>query len=220
MRVWPALCFALAAAACATLPPLPPAVPEATLQRGRTPALYGHLRYDEAPAADLRAGCNVEYAPLVHKDVLADLTRMIAAAKADGLALSPDSCFRPLNRQVDLFFGRIARGQDTPETRARLSAPPGFSEHHTGYAIDFCDNEDRKTCDFESDFAQTKVGQWLAANAAKFNFEQSFTGANQCFTTSAGQRQCVSAEAWHFRWIGNERAKAVFAAARAEPAKP
>jgi zinc D-Ala-D-Ala carboxypeptidase len=204
--------LAIALAGCAALPP---AVPEATLAKGRVSSVFGHFRYDDAKRGDLVALCNVNYAPLVHKSAAPDVKRMIAAAQADGLNLSPDSCFRPITRQTDLFFGRIARGLDTPETRARLSAPPGFSEHHTGYAIDFCDNDDRRTCNFEADFATTKVGKWLAANAEKFNFEQSFTGANQCFTRSDGQRQCVAPEAWHFRWVGDDRARAVFAHARA-----
>lgn len=206
--------LAIALAGCAALPP---AVPEATLAKGRVSSVYGHFRYDEAKASDLVAACNTNYAPLVHKSVASDLKRMIAAAKADGLNLSPDSCFRPLKRQVDLFFGRVARGLDTPESRAKLSAPPGFSEHHTGYAIDFCDQDDRKTCDFEADFAATKIGRWLSIHAARFNFEQSFTGANQCFTRADGATQCVAPEAWHFRWVGDARAKAVFSQARSAP---
>jgi D-alanyl-D-alanine carboxypeptidase len=207
-----AFVLALFLAGCASLPP---AVPPATMAAGRTPSVYGHFRYDEASQKDLIARCNPNYAPLIHKSVAADLDRMVAAAKADGLALSPDSCFRPLARQIDLFFRPIARGTATPEARALSSAPPGFSEHHTGYAIDFCDNADRKTCDFEDDFGQTRVGQWLAANAPRFNFEQSFTGANQCFQRSDGETQCVVAEPWHWRWIGDEKARATFAAARA-----
>ncbi len=207
-----AVVLALALAGCATLPP---AVPEATLAKGRVSSVFGHFRYDDAQPADLVAACNVNYAPLVHKSAAPDLKRMIAAAKADGVNLSPDSCFRPIARQTDLFFGRVARGLDTPESRARLSAPPGFSEHHTGYAIDFCDDDDRRTCNFEANFADAKVGKWLIAHAAKFNFEQSFTGADQCFTRSDGARQCVEPEAWHYRWVGDARAKAVFEQARA-----
>jgi D-alanyl-D-alanine carboxypeptidase len=210
----------LALAACATLPD--PVGPGAT--PGRVESLYAHLRYDEAAMDDLRAACAPDGgAPLLHKQAAKALARLTAAAKAAGHDLRAESCFRPIRRQVDLYFGRIASGAMTPEDRARLSAPPGFSEHATGYAIDFCNGADRKSCeDLDAKFAESGPGKWLHAYGPVFGFERSFPDApKQCFKRSDGKKQCVSPEPWHWRYVGTVEAKAVFNMARDKyPAEP
>ena len=64
---------------------------------------------------------------------------MRQAASRAGHTLVPLSGFRTLEEQEYLFFDiKAERGQNA-ETRAEVSAPPGYSEHHTGYAIDIGD---------------------------------------------------------------------------------
>ena len=75
-----------------------------------------------------------------------------------------------------------------------MSAPPGYSEHHTGYAVDFID-ESRPETHVEESFETTLAYQWLEKNAAFFNFEMSFPKDND---------SNVSFEPWHWRYVGDQ----------------
>ena len=61
---------------------------------------------------------------------------MRAAAAADGIALSVLSAYRGIDLQNQLFFDVKAERNQSSADRARVSAPPGFSEHSTGFAVD------------------------------------------------------------------------------------
>lgn len=171
--------------------------------------LYGHLPYDEAPRESLVAFCEGS-SNLIRKDLVPVLKEMIAAAKADGVTLRTISCFRSVRQQDYLFYGIAKKRGQTPEQRARVSAPPGHSEHHTGYAIDFGDANRRS--DLEESFAASPAGQWLLANGPRFGFELSFP---------KGNAQGLSYEPWHWRYVGTAETRAIFAWARKlYPAQP
>ncbi len=198
-----------AAAAPAAAPPVicPGHVtPEAPTADGR---LFGHFPYAEAPGSALvsvpaaLSGGNCQQ---MHRDVIPDLTAMIAAARAEGVSFSGLSCFRSVARQRAVFCdaARLASAGGIAG-RARSSAPPGYSEHATGYALDLGDRASPGT-NLEASFAGTKAGRWLAANARRYNFEMSFP---------RGNRQGVTFEPWHFRWVGNGTAQSTFATASA-----
>ena len=70
------------------------------------------------------------------------------------------SGYRSINLQNDIFyFLKSIRNQEAAE-RARVSDPPGYSEHSTGFAIDIGDATQRDT-DFETDFENTDAFRWL-----------------------------------------------------------
>jgi Peptidase family M23/D-alanyl-D-alanine carboxypeptidase len=93
--------------------------------------------------------------------------------------------------------------QGSPAAAAKISAPPGYSEHHTGYAIDL--GTDPNT-DLQSSFQTTAAYTWLQQNASTYGFQQSFTGA---------ANQGADNEPWHFRYQGTPQAKSLFAQANA-----
>lgn len=162
---------------------------------------YGHLPYAEAAAADLVKACDGPRNKL-DKEAAAALAEMRAAAAAEGVTLWAQSCFRSIAAQGEIFeSGRKKRNQ-TEEERAKVSAPPGYSEHATGFALDFATGSGG---DLTEAFAENAAGQWLLANAIKFGFELSFP---------KGNAQGVSYEPWHWRFVGSERALAVFYWAR------
>ena len=134
-----------------------------------------------------------------------------AAARAEGIALGALSCFRSIAHQRQLFCAGLRDCDGKAALRARFVAPPGYSEHATGYAIDFVQRgADCRAA--EQCFALTPGGQWLMRRAAAFGFELSFP---------AGNRQGVGWEPWHWRWVGAPAARARFAAARTNfPAPP
>ncbi len=176
--------------------------------------VFGHLSYGDAPPDDL-VPVPVDYAVRgcrVHKDMLPDLERMIAAAQNDPavkgriLALS---CHRSVLRQAEVF---CRGGTQNAAERAISVAPPGHSEHATGYAIDFAVRPANGCPDAEACMAVTPAARWLLTHAPRFGFELSFPGGN---------RQQVKWEPWHWRWVGATaatpgaaRARFVFTKAR------
>jgi D-alanyl-D-alanine carboxypeptidase len=166
-------------------------------------AMYNHLPYDEAPADSLVKFCETSGSNLVRREVAEVLKTMIAAAKAEGVTLRPMSCFRSVDKQTYLFYEVAKQRGQTEEERARVSAPPGHSEHHTGYAIDFGDKS--HGTDLEPSFANSPAGQWLLAHGTEYGFELSFPKDNT---------QGVSYEPWHWRYVGTPEAMETFRWAR------
>ena len=171
-------------------------------------SLLGHLPYEEAPETSL--------APIVsdgsirlHQAAAERFTAMASEARADGVSLTAISGFRTVEDQQYLFFGiQAEQGQGSTE-RAEVSAPPGYSEHHTGYAVDVVDASQPET-DLEISFENTPAFKWLKQNAAYFNFELSFPPNNP---------QGVSYEPWHWRFVGDRDSLETFYKARTPTAR-
>ena len=124
--------------------------------------VLGHYPYVEIPEEEL---IKVEPYIYVHKDMYESLLRMREEARADGIYLVFLSGYRSIKLQEEIFYSlKSLRNQNAAE-RAKVSAPPGYSEHSTGFAIDFGDAENR-VADFEVEFENTKAFNWLKNNAA------------------------------------------------------
>jgi len=165
-------------------------------KRNHDSRILGHLPYEETPKEKLvLIEPNIE----VHMDMRDSLQKMRQEAKKDGIYLVFLSGYRSKNLQNDIFYSlKSSRNQEAAE-RARVSAPPGYSEHSTGFAIDIGDATQRET-DFETDFENTDAFRWLIKNAAKFHFKLSFTKDNKY----------IDYEPWHWRYEGSIEALKVF----------
>ncbi len=163
--------------------------------------LLGHLPYGEAPAQQL-----VSVAPglQLQRDAAESLQAMLQAAAADGVEIRVLSAFRSIALQKQIFFDVKSERNQSAVDRARVSAPPGFSEHSTGYAVDLGDAL-RPDTDLSVSFADTAASSWLQANANRFHFHLSFPQDN---------RQGVSHEPWHWRFEGSAQALKTFEAAQ------
>lgn len=188
--------------------------------------LLGHLPYGQASEPELATmplRFSIGAACKLRPEAAADLSRMLTGATAAGLggAIRAVSCYRTVNRQRSVFCGQIGPGKRCKNAaeRARFVGPPGYSEHATGYAIDFGTRPSASCPDVDACFANTRAGRWLLANASSYGFELSFP---------AGNAQGVTWEPWHWRWVGTAPdapgagpARAIFARARsAFPAQP
>ena len=165
-------------------------------ERNHDARILGHLPYEETPKEKLvLIEPNIE----VHMDMRDSLLNMREEAKKDGIYLVFLSGYRSINLQNDIFYSlKSIRNQEAAE-RARVSAPPGYSEHSTGFAIDIGDATQRET-DFETDFENTDAFRWLKKNAAKFHFKLSFNKDNKY----------IDYEPWHWRYEGSIEALKVF----------
>ena len=183
--------------------------------------MLGHLPYGDAPPGDLveaPAGFGLGRGCTLRRDAIPDLERLLAAAAGDPRVMGQLrglSCHRSIERQAEVF----CKPRPAGETRAISVAPPGHSEHATGYALDFAVRPANGCPDAEACMAATPAFRWLVANAPRFGFEMSFP---------AGNKQNVKWEPWHWRWVGVRadapgaaRTRFVFARARRDfPASP
>jgi zinc D-Ala-D-Ala carboxypeptidase len=99
---------------------------------------------------------------------------MRGAAARDGVSLTLVSAFRSIRRQTEIIRGKLDDGLSL-ETILSESAPPGFSEHHTGCAVDVTT---APINGLEPEFAGTAAFDWLSRHAGKFGFVLSFPQDN------------------------------------------
>jgi D-alanyl-D-alanine carboxypeptidase len=97
------------------------------------------------------------------------------------------SGFRSMARQTEIIEKKLIRGIPWEEILYR-SAYPGFSEHHTGRAIDIV----APGCpELIEDFDQTPEFRWLSKNAGNFGFSLSYPRDNP---------HGIAYEPWHWFW--------------------
>lgn len=114
-------------------------------------------------------------------------TRMQIAAQADGVVLDAISGYRSHDYQLGIFQRKRARGQEVDEILA-VNAAPGFSEHHSGLALDIGTPEDPPA---EESFEATPAFDWLTRHAADHGFGLSFPRDNP---------HGIVYEPWHWRF--------------------
>lgn len=93
-----------------------------------------------------------------------------AAALAVDIDLFIVSAFRSIDRQAEIVHRKIEAGMAV-EKILTVCAPPGFSEHHTGRAVDLSTPGSRV---LEVDFDQTVAYAWLTEHAAEFGYYLSY----------------------------------------------
>ncbi len=149
--------------------------------RGLTPQREPYALVSVGPAPD--DGQIVRLAPAAAKA----WRRMRTAAAREGIVLLPLSGFRSVARQTGIIRAKLAAGQ-TIESILQLVAAPGFSEHHTGRALDIGSPEG---AGLEEAFARTAAFRWLRRHAKKFGFHLSYP---------RGNRHGIGYEPWHWCW--------------------
>ncbi len=145
------------------------------------------------------AGAGLNGGFLIRAIALGDLAAMVAAAKADGSRLAVESSYRSYTSQVLTFNGWVRLVGYS--AALRVSARPGHSEHQLGTAIDFRSVGGPSPFGV-ADWATTREGAWLAANAWRFGWVMSYP-------KGAAARSCYKYEPWHYRYYGRQIAKAI-----------
>ena len=161
--------------------------------------LLGHRAYEEAPLSDLKS-ISADGSIQLRTAAADQFMAMVADAEADGVIILPLSGFRSYEDQKYLFFDVKAERAQNATTRAEVSAPPGYSEHHTGYAVDVIDGT-RPDTDLQISFETTPAYQWMQQNAARYGFELSFPRDNL---------QGIQYEPWHWRFVGDPESLETF----------
>ena len=101
--------------------------------------------------------------------------QMSAAALSDGVVIKIGSAFRSVDRQAEIIRAKLAEGSSMDAVLC-VSAPPGYSEHHSGRAVDVTTDEGGAS--LEPEFEKTSAFRWLSRNAARFDFVLSYPAGN------------------------------------------
>jgi hypothetical protein len=111
---------------------------------------------------------------IVNSRVSGAVYAMAEAAKQNGVSLSASSTFRTMAHQIALQGG------------AAVAAPPGYSNHQMGVAIDFDVPQCNQTIGGQCSDPGVPMWDWLHKNASNF-----------------GYKSAVPSEAWHWSPTGN-----------------
>lgn len=114
---------------------------------------------------------------------------MRAAAAKHGVTLLVVSAFRSVDYQRALIQRKLDRGLSIADV-LRINAAPGYSEHHTGRALDLTAPD----CPpLEQGFEATPAFAWLKKNAAAHGFRLSYPRDNP---------HGITYEPWHWAYTG------------------
>ncbi|MGV8865014.1 MAG: M15 family metallopeptidase [Pseudomonas sp.] len=114
--------------------------------------------------------------------------KLKAAASMDGVQIYIISAFRSIERQAGIIKRKSALGLSIQHILT-VSAPPFFSEHHTGCAVDIGAPESPA---LEPEFENTRAFRWLEENSESFGFRMSYPINNT---------NGYAFEPWHWRFM-------------------
>lgn len=119
-------------------------------------------------------------------------SRMRAAAATDRITLQIVSAFRSADYQLGIIKRKLERGQSIADI-LRVSAAPGYSEHHSGRVVDL---STPGFAELEEEFESSPAFAWLSAHAPQFGFTLSYPRDNP---------HGIAYEPWHWCWRAAKR---------------
>jgi zinc D-Ala-D-Ala carboxypeptidase len=147
------------------------------------------LALEAEPAWLALAGFDRYRRPLwLHPTAARAWQRLCAAAYADGIVLEAISGYRSHDYQLGIFERKLARGQNVAQILT-VNAAPGYSEHHSGTALDIGTPGEPPA---EESFERTAAFAWLRAHAREFGARMSYPRGNP---------HGIVYEPWHWRFV-------------------
>lgn len=120
-------------------------------------------------------------------DAAREWSRMRDAARRDDVLLEAISGYRSHAYQLGIFERKRSRGLGIEDILA-VNAAPGYSEHHSGRALDVGTPGEPAA---EESFERTAAFTWLDANAGAYGFAMSYPRDNP---------HGIVYEPWHWCW--------------------
>ena len=121
----------------------------------------GEMAFAQVPLENCANGSKI----FVETETRDALVQMMAAAKLDDIHLEVNSGYRSRRYQKQIFTRMLNSGRDSDDI-IRYVAPPGYSEHALGMAVDFHPSN--------WEFAALPAYQWLRENAHIFGFAETY----------------------------------------------
>ena len=98
------------------------------------------------------------------------------------------SGYRSYTDQANIIYRKLKRGASL-EQILTVNKLPGYSEHHSGRAIDITNS---KSIGLSDDFKYTNEYKWLIENAGQFGFRLTYPEENN---------SCIIFEPWHWYYF-------------------
>lgn len=133
------------------------------------------------------------YPNKIRSDVYEEFKKMYEAAKNDNVSIFIASPYRSYYDQKALYDYYVST--DGVKNADTYSARPGFSEHHTGLAMDLIPEYGLDLDTFENSDGFT----WMQENAYKYGFILRYPKDKEYITG-------YIYEPWHYRYVGIEAA--------------
>lgn len=131
---------------------------------------------------------------LLSGKMLADLKALLFASVVANTPVDLYSTYRSYNNQI-VAYNHWVQVNGSTSAADRVSARPGYSEHQTGFAIDFSFGNCYLDC-----FNDSPQYHWMQKNAAAYGFIERYPPGFESITG-------YSPESWHWRYVGPEIAK-------------
>ncbi|MCF7221106.1 M15 family metallopeptidase [Marilutibacter chinensis] len=128
----------------------------------------------------------------LHVDAARAWQHLQSEALRDDVVLEAISGYRSHDYQLGIFERKLIRGQSVEEI-LKVNAAPGYSEHHSGLALDIGTPGEPPA---EESFERTDAFAWLVDNAGGHGFVMSYPRDNP---------YGIVYEPWHWAWQGATR---------------
>lgn len=135
------------------------------------------------------------YLPMVEEAAKAFM-KMSDDAKKEGLYILASSTYRSISTQRIIYNNYVK--EDGTAKADTYSARAGYSEHHTGLAVDYATKEKEY-----NKIEGTKEDAWVRENAYKYGFVLRYPKGKEFIT---GYKY----EPWHLRYLGVELATTLY----------
>lgn len=138
--------------------------------------------------------CSVDDENYLTKEAADAFEKMCLAAREEGYDILANSTYRSIDDQQKTWDKYLKLyGQSYND---RFVTLPGYSEHHTGLAVDVKSAH-------SSIFKKSKEYTWMTENSYKYGFIHRYQESKVDITG-------IASEAWHFRYVGVEAATYIY----------
>ena len=134
----------------------------------------------------------------VEKNAYKQYKKLKEELKEDGVEIELDSVYRSVKAQQDLWDEWSADPEKGIDYVKKFVAVPGYSEHHTGLAIDICIRKEDGELEFDNDemIADRETFAKIHKKLADYGFILRYLENRE---DSTG----YTYEPWHLRYIGD-----------------
>ncbi|GCF95433.1 peptidase M15 [Enterococcus florum] len=146
----------------------------------------------------------------VDNRIASDYEAFSKAASDAGFPLVIISAYRSVAAQKEVFdtnvYGLMNQGMSQEEATAKTKetiTEPGFSEHHTGLALDVVDQDWYNNYGnqvLDATYGDQPGAKWIAENAPKYGFIVRYLEDREDITG-------ITYEPWHIRYVGKKNAE-------------
>lgn len=136
-----------------------------------------------------------------------DLVLMLKDAQDVGYKYWIASGYRSIETQqgltdehIDTYISEGMSLEEAQNETYKILEKPGFSEHHTGLAIDFLSSDN---LNMDESQENSEGNKWLRDNCYKYGFILRYPRGKESLTH-------ISYEPWHFRYVGRDVSKFIY----------